>query len=415
MISVVQIPRRFVASDWGGTETMVLQTSRQLLGAGHDVEIFTPDALSDTPRDDAGDVPVRRFPYFYPYLGLDEAARRDMDLTGGNLFSFSLMTALMTRPRLDLIHLHTGKRLGGIGRLVARRRGLPYVISLHGGVYDVPRAEEARRATRTRGSLEWGKALGWWVGSRRVLDDAAAILCVGAEEQGRVRARHPRARVELLPNGVDAARFARGDGDGFRRAHGIPPTAPLVLTVGRVDPQKNQALAVRALHALTDAHPSARLLLVGHVSAPAYQSEVQALIAELGLGGRVTLLPGLPATGQALVDAFHAADVFLLPSTHEPFGIVVLEAWAAGLPVVASRVGGVPSFVEHERDGLLFEPDDLRGATRALAALLTHGPRARALAEAGRAKARERYGWDVITRRLVELYEEVLGAHPRRP
>jgi glycosyltransferase involved in cell wall biosynthesis len=415
MISVVQIPRRFVASDWGGTETMVLQTSRQIRAAGHDVEIFTPDALSGAPREDAGDVRVRRFPYFYPYLGLDEAARHDMDLTGGNLFSFSLMTALLTRPRLDLIHLHTGKRLGGIGRLVARRRGLPYVISLHGGVYDVPAAEEARRVTRTRGSLEWGKALGLWVGSRRVLDDAAAILCVGAEEQARVQARHPRARVALLPNGVDAARFAQGDGEAFRRAHDIPRGAPLILTVGRVDPQKNQALALRALHALRDAHPSARLLLVGHVSAPAYQAKIQALAAELGVAGRVTLLPGLPAAGQALVDAFHAADVFLLPSTHEPFGIVLLEAWAAGLPVVASRVGGVPSFVEHGRDGLLFEPDDLGGATRALAALLADGPRARALAEAGRAKARERYGWDVISRQLIALYEEVLGAHPRRP
>ena len=107
------------------------------------------------------------------------------------------------RPReAELIFVARG-RTGGIGRYVARRRGIPYVVTLHGGVFDVP-AEEAQSLTDpTRGTLEWGKVLGWWVGSRRVLDDAAAILCVGLEEQRRA--------LEAASGAVSVSTMTTGD------------------------------------------------------------------------------------------------------------------------------------------------------------------------------------------------------------
>jgi glycosyltransferase involved in cell wall biosynthesis len=414
MLSVIQVPRRFVTTDWGGTETLVQETSARLCARGHDVEIWCPDALGGAAREEIRGVPVRRFPYFYPYLGLSSSARRQLDQAGGNLFSFSLMAALRGRQRLDLVHLHTGKRLGGIVRHVARGRGLPYVVSLHGGVTDVPAAEARRLASRTGGALEWGRVLGWWVGSRRVLDDAAAVVCVSAAEADLLREVMPRKRVLHLPNGVDPERFRRGDGAAFRQAHGVPLRARVVLTVGRLDPQKDQALAIRAFGALAARHPDLHLVLLGHVTDDAYAEGLHRLVLDLGLESRVTVVPGLPAQGPGVVDAYHAAEVFLLPSRHEPFGIVILEAWAAGLPVVASRVGGIPGFVADGADGCLVTPGDEPGFVAALEALLADPARSRGMAAAGQAKARERYAWEVVTDSLLTLYEDVLREHPRR-
>lgn len=411
-MKIAAIPRRFVRHDWGGTETVVLETSRALQAAGHQVDVLTPSVFSDVREEDVEGVRVRRFPYVYPFFGLSSDDRTRLDKKGGNLFSWQLLRALMRATDVDLIHLHTLKRLGGIGRYVARRRGIPYVVSLHGGVLDVPAEEAADVVAPIEGKVEWGRALGWWLGSRRVLDDAAAIICVGGGEEQRMREKFPDKRVLFLPNGVDTRRFAEGDGPGFRSRHGIPQDAELILAVGRIDPQKNQTLAVDALQQLAARRKNVHLALVGHVTSEGYEDKLRARIREHGLESRVTLIPGLDARDGDLVGAYHAADVFLLPSIHEPFGIVILEAWAAGVPVVASRVGGVPSFVEDGRDGLLFESGDLDEACRHLATILDDPARGRDIGVAGRNKARETYDWSIITSQLEEVYQEVRGAHP---
>jgi len=413
-MTVVQVPRRFVQSHWGGTESVVLETSRRLLSLGHHTGILTTDALGGTPSETIDGVPVRRFPYFYPYLGLSAKARHQLDLKGGNLFSHRLLLALLRYPGLDALHLHTGKRLGGIVRTAARLRGIPYVVSVHGGLHDAAGSEAGSYTDPTRGAFEWGRALGAMVGSRRVMDDAAAVLVLGRREQQEMQRRHPRTNVVYFPNGVDPDRFATGDGPGFRARHGIAPEDRVLLCVGRLDPQKNQVLAVRLLHALLPRQPRLRLVLVGHVTNEAYADAIEAEAAALGVSGRMTVLKGVAAGSPDLVDAYHSAQVFLLPSVHEPFGIVILEAWAAGLPVVASRVGGVPDFVHHGMDGMLADPDDLDGMARATEGLLASPEAAARLGGEGRARARGEFSWDAATRRLVGVYEEAVRAHPVR-
>jgi D-inositol-3-phosphate glycosyltransferase len=411
---VVQVPRRFVRSDWGGTETVILETSKSLLALGHHTEIYCPRALSTRDHEVIDGVSVTRFGYLYPYLGLSDAARIQMDRKGGNLFSLPLMRGLQRLPKLDLIHLHTGKRLGGIARYVAEQRNVPYVISLHGGVYDVPAGEAKTWTAPTGGTLEWGKLLGWWVGARRVLDDAAAILCVGQKEMKETQRRHPGQTVVHLPNGVDARRFACGDGGGFRARYSIPADAFVILVVGRIDAQKNQLLAARLLGELRNERARTHLVLVGSVTNPAYDQSVSQEIFALGLEGSVTLIRGLETGDPELFNAYHAADLFLLPSVHEPFGIVILEAWAAGLPVVASNVGGVPSFVTAGENGCLFPSGDLGALLGAVRGLIANRDLRRKIAEAGRKKAAEEFGWDRITGRLVGIYEEAIRAHTLR-
>jgi len=413
-MNVIQVPRRFVADEWGGTETVILETAKRLIAKGHQSEILCPIALSNVPEETIQTVPVRRVSYFYPYLGLSVHARRMMDKKGGNLFSFALMRRLQASPGLDIVHLHTGKRLGGIVRYVARRRRVPYVVTLHGGVYDVPAEESATWTEPARGAFEWGKLLGAWVGARRVLDDAAAILCVGAAELEAVRKKFPGKRVEAMPNGVDTSRFASGDGSRFRRLQSIPANRKVVLTVGRIDPQKNQILAVNVLRHTIDEGVDAHLVLIGAVTNQEYLQQVETEVKRLALTDRVTIIPGIASDSQTLVDAYHAADIFLLPSRHEPFGIVALEAWAAGKPVVASRIGGIPSFVEDGADGLLFTSGESCEAAAHVISVLNSPQLSDRLAGAGRSKAHASYDWDAITDRLIGLYEEVINANSLR-
>jgi glycosyltransferase involved in cell wall biosynthesis len=413
-MNVVHVPRRFVRSHWGGTETVILETCKALLRMGHETQVICANALATEDQEVIENVQVLRVPYFYPYLGLTTEAKALLDRKGGNLFSFALMRCLESVPNLDLIHLHTAKRVGGIGRYVARKKRLPYVVTLHGGLFDVPAEEAATWTEPTRGALEWGKLLGWWVGSRRVLDDASAIMCVGEEETAKVQAGYPGKKVVHLPNGVDTDRFESGDGQAFRKSHGLPPDAFVILTVGRIDPQKNQLFVVNLLPELARIQPKAHYLIIGPVTHDEYYRELTSSVRNAGLEGRVTVIPGLDAGSQDLVDAYHSSDLFLLPSVHEPFGIVILEAWASGIPVVASRIGGIPSFVVPNETGALFEANDAESLFAAFRSLVQYPEQARRRVEAGRKKARSQYSWDVITSRLMDVYEDALSENPFR-
>ena len=413
-MNTVQLPRRFVRSHWGGTETVVLETSKRLLANGHKTRIICPIALTDQKHEIIEGVDVIRTPYFYPYFGLSASARAQLDLKGGNLFSFALMKALMKEPDLDLIHLHTSKRTGGIGRYVSIKRGIPYVASLHGGLFDVPTEESATWTEPTKGAYEWGKILGWWVGSRRVFDDAAAIICVGEEERVQTQYRYPNKKVVLLPNGVEPELFSHGAGVDFRNRRNIPQDAFVLLTVGRIDPQKNQFFLLKQFREILSIKNNAHLLFIGHVTNEAYLNDINRYVLDNDLSANVTIIPGIDANSSDLVDAYHAADLFVLPSIHEPFGIVILEAWASGLPVVASRVGGIPSFVVHHKDGILFQPNNPLQLISAIRFALENPEQTKNIAVEGNRKAVSEFSWDIITRKLIKIYEEAIEENPFR-
>ena len=407
-MNVVNLARRFARDDWGGTETVILETSKALMRMGHHTEIYCTLATATTPEEEMTGVPIRRFPYFYPYIGLGEEAKRVLDKKGGSPFSFAMMRALKRKSEIDILHLHAGNRIGGIGRYVAMKRRIPYFVSIHGGVYGVPAEEAASMRAPTQGAFEWGKVLGWWVGSRRIMQDAAAVICVDRNECKLAQENLPNTNVLHLPNGVDVDRFRTGNGQAFREAHNIPPDAFVLLTVARIDHQKNQHMLARVLPELLRQEAKTHVLIVGNPTNPAYYDELLRMVNEMNLTAHVTVIPGIPGSSRELVDAYHAADVFVLPSVHEPFGIVILEAWAAGLPVVASNIGGIPAFVTDGETGLLFTPKDEQELINALMNVRRQPDLAERLAAAGNDKAVREFGWDTITSRLVRLYEEAL-------
>lgn len=412
-MNIVHLPRRYTRNSWGGTETVIAELSREQISQGHLARVFCSNALDENNAEILEGVSVRRFPYIYPFLWLSMDDRLQLDYKGGNLFSFPLMKHLLREPDIDLIHLHTLKRLGGIGRYCALKKKIPYTVTLHGGLFDVPVEEASAMTDPIRNTFEWGKILGYWVGSRRVLDDANAIFCIGRQEFDQVSRRFSEKPVHLLPNGVNCSRFSKGDGRGFRRKYQIPERSKLILTTGRIDPQKNQLFALDLLKALRPSNPDLHLLFLGHVTNENYYRNLVDRMNTDQLNDCVSIVNGLDFFTSDLVDAYHAADLFLLPSMHEPFGVVILEAWAAKLPVVASRVGGIPSFVESGIDALLNDVNDQAGFVRSIQTVLDQEDRVASLVASGYEKALREFSWESVTKKVLSIYEEIIREHRR--
>jgi glycosyltransferase involved in cell wall biosynthesis len=415
--TIIHVPRRFVADEWGGTETVVLEISKQQRAAGMAPRIITSMALAERNHDEIGGIPVDRYAHTYPFFGLSAADRAAMDKKGGNLLSLSLLRALIKQPDVRIYHAHALKRLGGSVRTAARWNKKPYVVSLHGGIFDVPAAELSDLTKPIEGKIEWGRAFGALLGARKVLEDADHVICVGDSEAQKAKESLPHDRVSYLPNGVDCQRFITGDGLRFREKFGIPADAFLAVNISRIDSQKNQLGLLEAFARFHSKTPEARLVMIGPETQPAYGDKLRAFIAENHLAEAVTIIPGLSNESGLLIDAYHAADAFVLSSRHEPFGIVVLEAWCAGRAVIASRVGGLQKLIRDGETGFFFDPDATDAAEQLaahLTALHKDPELRRTVGEAGRAEALAHYDWAQIGAQLETLYQQAEENADRR-
>jgi D-inositol-3-phosphate glycosyltransferase len=205
---------------------------------------------------------------------------------------------------------------------------------------------------------------------------------------------------------VDHAFFGPGHRPQARRALGLPADAPLLLFVGRIQPLKGADVAVRGLAAMTD-HPGAHLVVVGGPSGPRgveHLASLQALVGELGLSRRVHF--EAPQPHELLSTYYRAADVCVVPSRSESFGLVALEAAACGTPVVAAAVGGLTTLVEEGRTGYLVEPSTPEAFAAAVSRVLGDRPLAERLATASVLRAR-RYTWAHAASLLRATYEEL--------
>lgn len=410
---ILHVPRRFAIDEWGGTESVIYNLCKQQQSLGHQPEIHTSRALAATPRETWRDIPIRRYRYCYPFLGLSKQETHALDKKGGNLLSLDLFVHLLAASNVRIYHAHVLKRMGGAVLTAARLRKKPFVATLHGNIFDVPAAEAASIVEAQQGHFEWGKPFGALFRSRHLLEDADAVLCVGFSEYERAKAALSHDRIHHLPNGVTPESFANGDRAAGRLALGWPADAIGFGCLSRIDPQKNQLLLVEAFAALVRNHPaqSFRLLLGGPVTTPSYHQEILNLIQNFGIEELVTLHPAVVAESKLHRDLLTALDAFVLPSRHEPFGIVILEAWAAGLPVVASHVGGLQKLVSHESDGLHFPSGDAPALTHALSRIASSPELRHALAAAGHSKMTARYTWKAVNSRLEEIYQLAESRH----
>ena len=183
---------------------------------------------------------------------------------------------------------------------------------------------------------------------------------------------------------------------------GVPDGVPLAVAVGRLIAQKDHATLLRAFALVRERIPSARLAILG--SGP-LESDIRALSRDLGLVDALSL-PGRTA----IRDWLERADVFVHTPRWEGFGIVLLEAMLAGLPVVATRVSAVPEVVVSGKTGALVEAGDVEGVARELTTLLGDAKLRSRLGAAGRERARTEFSVARMAERTIDVYEDVLGS-----
>jgi len=355
---VAHILRKYVPSEWGGTETAVQNLTSGLATHGVTSVVYHPGGAR--PESDplaAGGCEMRPFRAHLPVLGLSAAARRELVGIGGNLLSFDLPAMLDREPDLTVINSHVLGRLGGIACTVARQRNLPFVVTIHGGVFAIPESVKRKYSFIPQwNGLEWGQFFGWWWRARHVLAEADAIITCNAREAEMLRERYPGQLVVVKPHGVNTTLY-RTDHREFALAS-FPAIAghDILLSVARIDPVKNQLWLVQQLPAILARHPRAMLVLVGACTNVEYGAELDREIRRLGLSDRVLLTGGLPPGARRLAGLMQLARLAILPSLSESFGLVILEAWAASLPMLASRTAGSLELLHPGEDGGLFDP-----------------------------------------------------------
>ena len=353
--------------DVGGLERVVLDLVREARRDGHRVSVLClerPGRLAPA----AADLGAR-------VVSADKPAGFRPELVGR-------VADLFRADRPDVVHTHQLGALLYAGR-AARRARVPVVVHTeHGKHY----------------TEQWR----WRFLGRFAARAARRVFAVSDDIRRELRdcGIVPPARVTRVPNGVDADRFdLTEDPTHLRREFGVPADAPVIGTVGRLTALKRQDVLLKGFARLR--HPTARLLIVG--DGPA-REELVNLAAQLGITTRVVFAGYRERPERALA----AMDVFALTSDSEGMPLAVLEAWAAGKPVVATRVGGVPELVADGRTGLLFPAGDDAWLARALDQLLADPARARSLGAAGRALVRERYDTRVMAATYLRHYRALL-------
>jgi D-inositol-3-phosphate glycosyltransferase len=396
--------------DGGGMNVYVRELSAALARAGVICEVFT---RAWSPRLPAV---VRVEPGFrvhhVPAGPVAPVAKEGLvELVGEFTESVASRLAALAGHDAGVDAIHANYWLSGIaGHTLKHELGVPLVSTFHtldrvkaeASPEEIDAAEPARRA------LAEAEVIG--------CSDAVLASCsVEAEQLAELYGADP-ARIEIVAPGVDHAFFAPGDYRQARRALGIPADAPVLLFVGRIQPLKGLDVAVQALAELVTAGGvegraaggrrlgDSTLVVIGGPSGPHGDEEmarIERMIDALGLRERVRFVP---AQGHEILSTYYrAADVCVVPSQSESFGLVALEAAACGIPVVASAVGGLTTLVDHDSTGYLVEGRDPSIYAGYVARIVLDRDRATSMAAAAAWRAR-RYTWSVAAARLRRLY-----------
>ncbi|MFN3705147.1 MAG: glycosyltransferase family 4 protein [Thermoflexales bacterium] len=235
----------------------------------------------------------------------------------------------------------------------------------------------------------------------RAISQAQAYIALSEHEREFLALRCPGARMSLIGGGVDSALFdAPQAGERFRQQQGWDADDLVIGMVGRMTAYKRPDLMLAALPIIWQELPQARLLLAG--AGTRETAMLQTLIRSLPHPERVTILPDFEEQDKPAI--FSAADIIVHLSERESFGIVIVEGWAAGKPVIASRSGASASVITDGEDGVLVRYADVADLARAVIALGHSAAARQTLGRAGQDKARRLYDWQVVVSRYRSLF-----------
>ncbi|MEZ5062911.1 MAG: glycosyltransferase [Solirubrobacterales bacterium] len=372
-----------IADRYGGPPRNVRDVTSALTAAGHRVVGLTTDRdghgrLSDAARRALARDPewvIARVPTRGPALspGFAAAARR---LVAG----------------ADVVHLHgIYSPAAAVAGLIARRAGVPYVLQLHGAATDYDYARK-----------RWKKEPYDVLVQRRLIADAAAVLAMTEMEAEQGKRAFPAATMRIVPPPVVADAAVPGSADGGGH------DGRTVGFLARLSEKKGAPILLAAFALIADEFPDARLVVAGPDD-EGIGAAMSRDVERLGLGGRVSF-PGM-VVGREKAEMLAGFDVFALPSADESFGIAVVEAMNAGVPVVITDEVAIAADVVAAEAGLSASRT-AEGFAAALARLLGDPAAAAAMGSAGRRLAVERYSRTAAVDALMRVYREAIAPAP---
>jgi glycogen(starch) synthase len=384
----------------GGLGRHVEELSRAQLEAGSDVGVLTcsddvtgtratsPPAREHSPGGvGRGDLDVVR-------VGLGRPWRHVVDDAAA--WQSALVEAVPDLAPTDVLHAHDWM-VADAAAALSQRHGLPWVLTVHA-------TEHGRR----QGRLDEPVHRAVHAAERRAVARAErVVVCSQAmrAEVVDVLGADPSS-VVVVPGAVNAAAWALGPAElGAARQRWRRVDGALVVAAGRLEWEKGFSTLLRALPALSGPHPGLRMVLAGEGS---YRTTLDSLVRELRLDDDLVQLPGR-LDQPDLAGLIATADLVVLPSRYEPFGLVVLEAMAAGACVVATRTGGLAETIEDGETGVLVEVGDVDGLAAAVDELLRDPERRSRLAHAGRLAVQGRT-WAAVADRLAAVYASMVSS-----
>ena len=296
----------------------------------------------------------------------------------------------------DVLHSHYWLS-GQAATPLSMRWGVPHVTTFH------TLAEIKKRARAGENEPEERS-----VGEEEVIRAADAIVAFSRHESDAMVRFYgaPDAKIKVVPCGVDVDLFRPADGAEAKRRLGLGDDG-VVLFVGRMEPLKGLDILLRAVAQLEQANATRTVIVGGDLEADAEMARLKALCSDLGIAERVTFLGRLAQ--QDLPLYYSAADVTVVPSYYESFGLVALESMACGTPVIASRVGGLPTIVKDGLNGYLIPWRCPEPFADGLDVLLGNAAIRYAMSEAAR-KTAVSMGWEAVVDSLLGTYRGVLRA-----
>jgi glycosyltransferase involved in cell wall biosynthesis len=357
----------------GGAQTHVLELSLQLRRLGHEVTVVlgAEGVFSDKLRQ-AG----------IPWLQIKSMVRPLRP--HHDLVALVQLWIALRKLEPDLVCAHTAKA-GSLGRTAAWLRSLPSVFTPHGwSMLD-------RATLRSHRLFRWAECLAGRMGTSII------NVCEFERECARRFDICPDRQLEVVHNGIDELPMNR-----LRSVDAQPPT---LVMVARFTVQKDHSTLLRALAGLLSLDWNLWLVGSGELREP-----LTAQAEALGLRGRVRLLPAKTDVNRLLMEA----QIFVLSTHFEAFPISILEAMRAGLPVIATEVGGIPEVIRDHETGLMVRPGNVESLRAALARLINNPALRIALGEAGHRLWARRFTASIMATRTVEVYQRALAAHERR-
>jgi glycosyltransferase involved in cell wall biosynthesis len=309
-------------------------------------------------------------------------------------YVFQQLVRLIRRERFTIVHTHSAKG-GFLGRLAARMCGTPVVLhTFHGFSF-----HDFMSVPRWRAYLALERMV------EPIADQFIAVAPQIAREAVHMRLARP-GTVSVVPSAVELQSIPTGKTASVRQDLAIPLDAPIVGTVGRMDPQKAPLDFVRMAANVARVRPDVRFVMVGEGSLQEHVSdEARRLGVEI-------LLTGFRPDAPRVAAAF---DVFVISSLYEGLGRSLTEALASGRPVVATAVNGVPDLVEPGSTGLLAPPADPQALAASVLWLLEHPNEARRMGEQGRARVRSLFDPTSMCAAIDRIYSRLLGLPPLQP